>query len=218
MSFRALDWAMNTTAQVTAHEKLVLIILAHCHNDETDACYPGIEYLARRSHLSRATVQRVISRLEEVGLVIRRVGGGRRSNQYVLFGVQKARLAPEQTNDGYAHQPHDEAGAASSYATPRLGEQPHDEAGAASSYEAGAASSYEAGTGIDREWTRPRGVSPVDIDPDAPVDTRIPEPDRQRGLARIAELRAQLEARSMEITHALKAEVIEQPPMLRVVH
>ena len=199
MSFRALDWAMNTTAQVTAHEKLVLIILAHCHNDETDACYPGIEYLARRSHLSRATVQRVISRLEEVGLVIRRVGGGRRSNQYVLFGVQKARLAPEQTNDGYAHQP-------------------HDEAGAASSYEAGAASSYEAGTGIDREWTRPRGVSPVDIDPDAPVDTRIPEPDRQRGLARIAELRAQLEARSMEITHALEAEVIEQPPMLRVVH
>ena len=191
MSFRALDWAMNTTAQVTAHEKLVLIILAHCHNDETDACYPGIEYLARRSHLSRATVQRVISRLEEVGLVIRRVGGGRRSNQYVLFGVQKARLSPEQTNDGYAHQPHDEAGAASS---------------------------YEAGTGIDREWTRPRGVSPVDIDPDAPVDTRIPEPDRQRGLARIAELRAQLEARSMEITHALEAEVIEQPPMLRVVH
>jgi biotin operon repressor len=86
MSIRMISAAIDL--DLSPSDKLILILLANNANDETGDCFPSQTYLAKRSGLSRGSVNRVIKRLETVGLVDTipqyRDDGGRRSNRYRL--------------------------------------------------------------------------------------------------------------------------------------
>ncbi len=88
MSFAAAAWAISTDAVETAHQRLVLIILADCHNAESGRCDPSIAFVAERSMLSRRSVERCLAQLEERGLITRQEryeeGVGQTSNSYRL--------------------------------------------------------------------------------------------------------------------------------------
>ena len=70
------------------HQKMVLIVLADCHNAESGRCDPSIEFIAEKSFMSRRTVERALVRLEELGLVTRKgrvdQKGMKTSNSYRL--------------------------------------------------------------------------------------------------------------------------------------
>lgn len=85
MSNKAINWAWEIQG-LSPVERLVLLAIAD-HADESHSSYPGQELLARRSCCSVRTVQRVLPRLEELGIlsrVRRYVEGGRTSDRYVL--------------------------------------------------------------------------------------------------------------------------------------
>lgn len=88
MSFKAAAWAIETERVQNAHQRVVLIILADCHNAETARCDPSIEYLAKKAMISRRSVERAIQGLEEVGLLTRQQrstrDGLKTSNRYIL--------------------------------------------------------------------------------------------------------------------------------------
>jgi DNA-binding transcriptional regulator YhcF (GntR family) len=88
MSFKAAAWAIETSVVNNANEKLVLIILADCHNAESGRCDPSIDYLADKTKLSRRSVERAISGLEKAGLLSRKQrsngAGLKTSNAYTL--------------------------------------------------------------------------------------------------------------------------------------
>ncbi len=70
-------------------EKLILLALVS-YADADGACWPSVETLARGTGLGRRTVQRVLRRLEQAGLVDVTPGGGRHNpSRYRL------RLPPE---------------------------------------------------------------------------------------------------------------------------
>jgi len=224
MSVHAYAWAWQQP--VEPEDKIVLLALCE-FADATGLCWPSHARIARMTGRHRATIVRAIDRLVADGHVLR-VSGRGKTNTYRLT-LAEPRYPAEQTGDPAQHRTSREAREAalplstpvarcdthlSHDATPTCRTMRHHLSHDATPPVAQLCDTNRKGT--DQEPPAPLG--PVDIDPDAPVDTRIPEPDRQRGLARIAELRAQLEARSMEITHALEAEGIDQPPMLRVVH
>ena len=86
MSIRMISAAIDL--DLSPSDKLILILLANNANDETGDCFPSQTYLAKRSGMSRGSVNRVLKRLEGVGLVDiipqYRDDGGRRSNRYRL--------------------------------------------------------------------------------------------------------------------------------------
>ena len=86
MSIRMISAAIDL--DLSPSDKLILILLANNANDETGDCFPSQSYLAKRSGLSRGSVNRVIKRLVIAGLVDiipqYRDDGGRRSNRYRL--------------------------------------------------------------------------------------------------------------------------------------
>ena len=88
MSFVASAWAISCEAVQTPHQRLVLIILADCHNAETGRCDPSIAFLAKRCLISRRSVERCLSQLEGLGLISREKrfegGVGQTSNAYRL--------------------------------------------------------------------------------------------------------------------------------------
>ncbi|MCI5040043.1 MAG: helix-turn-helix domain-containing protein [Donghicola eburneus] len=87
MSGIALIWAANVKGLQPA-AKVVLIQLADFHNKETGRCDPSAKRLAHECEMSRATVFRHLTVLEEIGLITRHGkgddNGGRSSNQYEL--------------------------------------------------------------------------------------------------------------------------------------
>jgi hypothetical protein len=89
-----LDWKLPPAA------KVVLLALAHRHNDKTGKCFPGLDDLARMTCLGRRTVIRQLQYLEKAGAIIvtRRTGC---VNHYepVPYTVTSAKMAPV-TNDG----------------------------------------------------------------------------------------------------------------------
>ena len=88
MSIRRILAALETT-DLPANEKLLLILLADHADDETGKCWPSQNYIARRSGLTRATINRTMKRLEGKGLIrIQhrfREDGGNRSNTYIVM-------------------------------------------------------------------------------------------------------------------------------------
>jgi DNA-binding MarR family transcriptional regulator len=88
LSFKAAAWAIDSEAVQTAYQKLVLIILADCHNADTGRCDPSIEFIAARAKISRRSVERAIDGLESLGLLKRKQRSNRdglkTSNSYVL--------------------------------------------------------------------------------------------------------------------------------------
>ncbi|MBO9430600.1 helix-turn-helix domain-containing protein [Sulfitobacter sp. R18_1] len=87
MSGIALIWAANVKGLKPA-AKVVLIQLADFHNKQTNRCDPSAQRLADECEMSRATVFRHLTELENLGLVSRQSkgdgSGGRGSNQYEL--------------------------------------------------------------------------------------------------------------------------------------
>ncbi|MEP5728571.1 MAG: helix-turn-helix domain-containing protein [Sulfitobacter sp.] len=85
MSGMALIWAANVK-ELNPAAKIVLIQLADFHNKETGQCNPSAQRLAEECEMSRATLFRHMTILEQSGLVTRhaRGDGERGSNQYEL--------------------------------------------------------------------------------------------------------------------------------------
>ncbi len=69
MSFKAAAWAISETITETTAEKMVLVILADCHNAETGRCDPSHDFIAERSRMSRRNVIRIIEQLEKLGAI-----------------------------------------------------------------------------------------------------------------------------------------------------
>ena len=70
MSFEALAWAKRATTGSSTN-KLVLLLLAECHNSETRTAWPSVQWLADHAELSRRSVQRALRDLEYRGLIAR---------------------------------------------------------------------------------------------------------------------------------------------------
>lgn len=68
MSFSAAAWAIRQEIQ-NSTQKLILIILADCYNDETQRCYPSYQYIAKLAGCSQCTVHRAIKELEDNGII-----------------------------------------------------------------------------------------------------------------------------------------------------
>lgn len=71
-------------APVSPTEKLVLLVLADCHNDETGRCFPGLAYLSTVTGLNRRTIQSAIQKLEAAGVIRVRRGRGSVNSTYQL--------------------------------------------------------------------------------------------------------------------------------------
>lgn len=63
-------------APVSPTEKLVLLVLADCHNDETGRCFPGLAYLSKVTGLTRRGIQKAINKLETAGIIHVQRGNG----------------------------------------------------------------------------------------------------------------------------------------------
>jgi biotin operon repressor len=73
---------------LTPSEKMIMVLLSDNANDETGECWPSQGYLAKRSGLSRQTVNKTIKKLADSGYikVDNRVGGGAKiSNVYTVM-------------------------------------------------------------------------------------------------------------------------------------
>lgn len=107
MSVRYVTRAIDEKS-VTGNDRLVLIALAD-HADDDGVCFPGQEKLALRLGVSERTLNRVMSRLEEAGLIersrrYREFDGFRTSDLYQLFPDSPDKVAGEvtrQSEQGY---------------------------------------------------------------------------------------------------------------------
>lgn len=86
MSLYALSWAFGLA--LPPNEKIVLLALADCENDETLRCDPSQAHLADKSSLSERTVREMLKALEQRELIARHkqgsTHGGRRPDTYRL--------------------------------------------------------------------------------------------------------------------------------------
>lgn len=85
MSFQSMAWAVRQKLPCT--QKMVLVMLADRHNDDTGRCDPSHDKLASDCGLSRRTVIDHIEALEKAGFLSisrRSIDGYKTSNQYQL--------------------------------------------------------------------------------------------------------------------------------------
>ena len=84
MSIRRILSALD--ADLPPADKLLLVLLADHADDSTGKCWPSQAYLARRAGVTRKSVNQIISRLVDKGLVTvqkrYRDTGAQRSNMY----------------------------------------------------------------------------------------------------------------------------------------
>lgn len=74
MSNKAMDWAWDAPAEMPSGVLFVLVVLGDHGNDHSGedwSCYPSVERIMRRTHLSRATVERHLSWLFTEGWISR---------------------------------------------------------------------------------------------------------------------------------------------------
>lgn len=93
MSIEVMNWSFKQNVG-SSPGKFILVILANMANQE-GKCWPGIDYLANITELSRRTVITHIRGLEELGFITRTVRpgdglSGRNSNLYQLSMQQSA--------------------------------------------------------------------------------------------------------------------------------
>jgi hypothetical protein len=69
MSLKASGWAMDQ--RLSTHQKMVLLVLADCHNGETGQCNPRRQTIIERGGMSRTAFARAMEILLETGLVSR---------------------------------------------------------------------------------------------------------------------------------------------------
>lgn len=80
-------------SRLTAREKLILFVLADCHNDEYDCAWIGIKKAARHALTSRSRFIELLNRLEQKGTVLVEKREGR-TNLYRFPGLVRS-------SDGY---------------------------------------------------------------------------------------------------------------------
>jgi DNA-binding MarR family transcriptional regulator len=68
MSMEAMTWAIEVRG-IKSPQKLVLLLLANRHNNDTGMCYPSIPRICAESGMHRATVIRAINALDKAGLL-----------------------------------------------------------------------------------------------------------------------------------------------------
>jgi len=86
MSHDALRWAMSQELRCT--DKMVLTVLADCHNHKTGQCNPSMATIATRAGLSERCVKDVVKRLAKSGLMTVKSGtrnGVKIANRYELM-------------------------------------------------------------------------------------------------------------------------------------
>lgn len=57
--------------ELPTHEKMVLLVLANCHNADTKRCDPSQDYIANKSGMTRRSVIKQMDKLEAKGLLTR---------------------------------------------------------------------------------------------------------------------------------------------------
>lgn len=86
MSIRATSWVLHESP-ASGNDRLVLIAIADEADDAGRNAFPGVDLIARKARVHRATAIRAISRLEAGGeLLVKRpdVAGRGRHNRYVV--------------------------------------------------------------------------------------------------------------------------------------
>lgn len=95
MSNRAMAWAIDVKG-IGGSDRLILMLLAECHNGKTGQCNPGLDWLQERTGLKERALQTRMKALEEANLLEREyafLGRGRGSQvaQYHLkIGIMGA--------------------------------------------------------------------------------------------------------------------------------
>ena len=97
MSVRAMTWAFEQP--LPPAQKLVLLVLADCYNDERGMCFPATDYIIGRASVSRATLFRIFNELEMGGYMTREERHSREGRQLSTIyrlpvGVDVRRLPP----------------------------------------------------------------------------------------------------------------------------
>ena len=82
LSHEATNWASKVRG-ISPMQKLVLMLMADCHNSHTRECFPSIETLVKDSCAGRMTVIRAIQALEAAGLISIKKQEGK-ANRYDL--------------------------------------------------------------------------------------------------------------------------------------
>jgi len=82
LSHEATNWASKVRG-ISPMQKLVLMLMADCHNGHTRECFPSLDTLAEDACACRRTVIRAIHGLEAAGLISVKKQGGK-SNRYIL--------------------------------------------------------------------------------------------------------------------------------------
>lgn len=113
LSWRASAFVKSLTrhpdgTRLTAREKLILFVLADCHNDDKDFAWPGLDSASDQSLTSRSRFCQLIKRMEEKGtLEIERRQG--KSNLYRFAGLVRSSDPPVRLSDptrSIAMRPH----------------------------------------------------------------------------------------------------------------
>lgn len=88
MSHSASAWAMKQVTN-TPLEKLVLLILADCHNEASGKCFPSVSFICERAMCSRQGAMNVIASLESQGFISAKKNPGK-STHYALLTSQQS--------------------------------------------------------------------------------------------------------------------------------
>lgn len=85
MSFQSMAWAIKKN--MGHKEKLVLLICAN-YADEDGVCWPSLSRLSSDTGLSKASICRTLTNLEELGLIERQRRVGDRGDQSSLYRLK----------------------------------------------------------------------------------------------------------------------------------
>ena len=95
MSLKAVTWAFEQ--EIPPNEKIVLLALAD-YADEQGSSYPSMLTICRKASMSESTVRRMLTKLEERGLLVREerrtTGGAQQSNIYRIVRNPPVNLTP----------------------------------------------------------------------------------------------------------------------------
>lgn len=112
MSVKVMSWVFEHSRSTLADRLVLLAIADHANHDGLDA-YPSVDHIARKARVSRATVQRALGRLVDLGELRVETGSGRghMSRYRVLMeGPQIEALSPERASSthekGLIHADH----------------------------------------------------------------------------------------------------------------
>ncbi len=97
MSIAAIQWAFEL--ELSDHTaKVVLLALADHYNDQSQCCWPSMPRLERYTGADKRTIQRAITRLEELGHVTREERPGSSSLFYLKMPKSEGMSHPRQSD------------------------------------------------------------------------------------------------------------------------